>query len=232
MGILSRMSSVFKAKVNRVLDNVENPNETLDLSYERQLELLQKVRRGLADVVTSKKQVELQVVKLQAAIQQYDAEAKKALSLNREDLAKQSLEKQTSAETQLQSLQTQLDQLNAEQSKLAAGEQRLATKVASFRTQKEVIKAQYSAADAEVRIGEATSGISEEMADVGMAVQRAQDKTDRLKSRASAINELVDDGSLQDPFDNRDPVQRELDKASQTQSVDDRLAKLKAEMGK
>ena len=59
-GLWQRFMLIFKSKASRALDRAENPNETLDYSYEKQLELLQNVKRGVADVVTSKKRLQLQ----------------------------------------------------------------------------------------------------------------------------------------------------------------------------
>ncbi len=231
MGVLSRMSTIFKSKMNQALDSVEDPRQTMEYSYQKQLEMLQNVKRGLADVVASKKRLELQADRLKEQVSTLEQEAKQALTLGREDLARAALERKTAAQSQLDGLSQQLQGLQAEQDKMTEAERRLSLKVESFRTQKEVIKAQYTAAQATVRIGEATTGLSEEMADVGMAVQRAKDKTDNMRARASAIDELVDQGTLQDSLDDAgDPVAKELSKAKATSAVDDDLARLKAEI--
>jgi len=60
-----RIATLFRVKANKALDRAEDPREMLDYSYEQQLEMVQKVRRGLADVATSRKRVELQVIQLQ-----------------------------------------------------------------------------------------------------------------------------------------------------------------------
>ena len=101
-------------------------------------------------------------------------------------------------------------QLEAQQQKLIEGERALQTKVEAFRTQKEVIKAQYSAAEAQVRIGEAATGIGDQMADVGLAVQRAKDKTEQLQARANAIDELTAAGALEDFTSPGDDIDRQL----------------------
>src|ERR1700722_12290031 len=160
MGVMKRVSLVFKAKANKALDKMEDPRETLDYSYQRQLELLTKVRRGVADVATSRKRVELQMNKL-------DDQARKALGMGREDLAREALTRKSAAGTQLNDLQAQYAQLQAEEEKLTVASQRLQAKVDAFRTRKETIKATYTAAEAQTRINEAFSGISEEMGDVG-----------------------------------------------------------------
>ncbi len=122
-------------------------------------------------------------------------------------------------------------QLEAQQQKLIEGEKQLSMKIEQFRTQKEVIKAQYSAAEAQVKIGEAATGISSEMADVGQAVQRAKDKTLDMQARADAINELTEAGALDDFTSSGDAIDRQLAQISQSGQVDDELAKLKAELG-
>ena len=108
--------------------------------------------------------------------------------------------------------------------------QRLQAKVESFRTQKETIKAQYTAAEAQTRINEAFSGISEEMGDVGMAVQRAEDKTAQMQARAGAIDELIASGALDDAssMNRGDDISRELDAMSSQSDVEAELAALKA----
>jgi phage shock protein A len=177
-GLMSRASLVVKSKLSKLLDRAEDPGETLDYSYEKQLELLQNVKRGIADVVTAKKRLELQEAQLQQSLVKLDAQAREALAAGREDLARQALERKSGLQQQLQSLDQQTEQLEQQQEKLVASEKALSAKVEAFRTQKETIKAQYSAAEAQVRIGEASTGIGEQMADTGLAIQRAKDKTE------------------------------------------------------
>ncbi len=232
MGLMSRMSTIFKSKVNSALDSVEDPRQTLDYSYERQMELLQKVKRSLADAVTSRKQIELQKVRLESDAQKYQGEAEAALQAGREDLARAALERKAAVASQMQGLDGQIADLQQQEDKMAETARRLETKIAAFRAQKEVLKAQYTTAQAQVKMGEATTGISEEMADVGLAVQRAQDKTDRMRSRAQAIDELTDKGVLQDALTpGQDPIERELQKTQQASQVDADLAALKAKIG-
>ncbi|MGI6082795.1 MAG: PspA/IM30 family protein [Limnochordia bacterium] len=232
MGVFSRMSTIFKAKMSRLMDRFENPHETLDYSYEKQLELLRNVKRGLTEVVASKKRLELQSAKLKESAAKHEQQAREALTHGREDLARMALERRALTMQQLQGLDEQIEELQKEQDKLAATEARLQAKVQAFRTQKEIIKAQYSAAEAQVKIGEAATGLSEEMADVGLAIERAQDKTERMRSRAAAIDELVASGSLIDSIDvgPKDDIEKELARLSQHQSVEDDLARLKKEV--
>jgi phage shock protein A len=230
MGVMKRVSLVFKAKANRALDKMEDPRETLDYSYQRQLELLTKVRRGVADVATSRKRVELQMNQLQQQANKLQDQARKALGMGREDLAREALTRKSSAQSQLDELQAQYAQLQAEEEKLTVASQRLQAKVDAFRTRKETIKATYTAAEAQTRINEAFSGISEEMGDVGMAIQRAEDKTAQMQARAGAIDELMASGALDDVGGRRDDIQSELDMMSANSDVERELARLKGEL--
>jgi phage shock protein A len=229
-GLMSRTSNVVKAWISKLLDRAEDPSVTLDYSYERQREMLQNVKKGLADVVTAKKRLELQTQKLETELPKLDGQARQALAAGREDLARTALERKGFAQQQLQSLDQQIAGLEQQQEKLTASEKRLAAKVESFRTQKETIKAQYSAAEAEVRIGEAASGIGEEMADVGLAIERARDKTEQMQARAAAVDELVEAGTLDDYTTGETALDRELAQLTARSQVDEELARLKGEL--
>lgn len=230
MSLMRRLSAVFRAKANKALDKAEDPRETLDYSYERQLELLQQVRRGVADVATSRKRVELQMQQLAQSGAKLDAQARQALSQGREDLAREALARKAALGAEVQSLQAQHQQLQQEEAKLTDSSQRLQAKVEAFRTRKETVKATYTAAEAQAKIGEAVSGISEEMGDVGLAMNRAEDKVAQMQARAGAVDELMASGALDDASQPADDIQAELDKASSGGQVDLELARLKGEL--
>ena len=227
MGVVSRMSSLFKAKVNRLLDKAEDPRETLDYSYEKMMDQLRKVKQGVVEVTTSKRRLQLQAEKVKQNVIKLEDQASQALQVGREDLARLALQRKQAALYELQGLDAQIVDLEGEQERLSAAEQRLQGKVESFRTQKEVIKARYSAAEASVRIGSALSGVSEEMTDVGMSIQRAQDKTERMRARAGAIDELAAEGVLEDFTGREDDIGRQLAELSAQQNVEDELASLR-----
>jgi phage shock protein A len=230
-GLMGRATLIVKSKFSKLLDKSENPNETLDYSYEEQLRQLQNVKRGVADVTTAKKRLELQYTGMQQQVEKLDGQARQALQTGHEDLAREALARKTAVQAQLDGIMQQGQQLEAQQQKLIEGQRTLQTKVESFRTQKEVIKAQYSAAEAQVRIGEAATGIGEHMADVGLAVQRAKDKTEQMQARANAIDELTTAGALEDFTSSGDDIDRQLAQISQSSQVDEELAKMKSELG-
>ena len=231
MGLLSRTGEIIRAKFNALLNRAENPSETLDYSYEKQLTSLQNVKRGVADVVTAKKRLELQTQQLEQSVVKLDTQARQAVAAGREDLARQALERKSAIQQQLQDLDMQVKQLADQQQKLVDSQKQLEAKVEQFRSQKEVIKAQYSAAEAQVRIGEAATGIGRDMDNTGLAIQRAKDKTEQMQARASAIDELVTAGDLQELGSDKTQLDRELSQLASQQQVDKELEQLKAEVG-
>src|SRR5918992_3521346 len=233
-GLGGRFSTVIKSKISRMLDRAEDPSETLDYGYQKQVELLQNVKKGIADVVTAKKRLQMQSSKLEQQVVKLDTQARQALSQGREDLARTALERKTLAQTELQSLDQQVKELEDQQQKLTDSEQKLRAKIEAFRTKKEVIKAQYSAAEAQVKISEAATGVGEEMADVGLAIQRAEDKTEDMRARAGAVEELEQAGAFEDLTqlgEGSSDIDRELAQITAGGQVDDELAKMKAELG-
>jgi phage shock protein A len=229
-GLTGRTFTVIKAKLSALLDRAENPSETLDYSYQRQLEHLQKVKRGIADVTTAKKRLQMQAQRLSEQADKLDGQAREALVLGREDLARVALEQKALARSELDSLGKHIDELERQQGQLVESEKRLRYRLETFRAKKEVIKAQYSAAEAQVRIGEAATGAGDEMADVGLAIQRAEDKTASMRARAAAVEELEATGTLTDftEFESRSEVDRELAQLGLDSRVEAELEQMKA----
>ena len=228
-GMWQRFKMIFKSKANSAMDKAENPAQTLDYSYEKQLEMLQKVRRGVADVATSRKRVELQIASLDKQLAKLDDQARAALAAGREDLAREALIRKSAVGQQISDLHTQLEQLTVQEQKLTLASQQLQTKVESFRTQKETIKATYSAAEAQVRINEAFTGISSELGDVGLAIQRAEDRTAQMQARAGAMEELMATGALDVPG-GKDSLTAELERLSADSQVESELAQMRAQL--
>lgn len=197
MSLGTRLSELFARR--RADDG--DPLEALESSYETQAGLLQQSRRGVADVVTARKRVELQVRALQDKADRLRAEAQTAVDAGREDAARDALLRRAGLLDQAAALQPDLDRLQEQESRLQTQVQRLEAKVEAFRTQKETLKASYSAAEAHTRIGEAYAGISEESADVGLAVVRARERTEQMQARADAVEQLTAGGAAALPWE-------------------------------
>jgi phage shock protein A len=231
MGIGKRISTIFQAKSNAALNKIEDPRQTLDLSYEQQLENLTKVKRAVADVATARKRIEIQAEQLKSQGDKLAEQAKAALAQGNEPLAREALTRREAIAAQLKDLDTQHATVAEQEDKLTQTAQKLQTEVEAFRTRKETIKATYTAAEASAHINEAVSGISTSMNDAGAAMQRAQDKVAEMQARSGALDELLASGTLtvltSTPADD---IQSQLDKASGTADIDAQLAALKAQI--
>jgi phage shock protein A len=229
LGLMNRISTVISQKTNKLLDRFEKPQEALDYSYVRQVEMLNKLRRSLAEITTSRKRLEMQKSRLWENIRLLDAQATRALEADREDLARLALERKNANLLQMQNLDKQIAEMKQEEVNMQEAEKRMSVKVEEFKARKEIIKAQYSAAEAQVKIKESVTGISEEMTDVGMSMSRAEEKTERLRAKSQALDEMINSGVLTDYTSNKDEIEKELEKITVQNTVDEELAKLKSE---
>jgi phage shock protein A len=231
MSLFQRAHDILASKANKALDAAEKPDEMLDLSYEQMLDQITKVRQALVTIAASRKQIELQEQQLQHSVDHLTDQAKTALSLGKEDLAREALSRKAAAQAQIDGLEPQRQQLAEQEEKLGQTLQALQQRVNAFRSQKEVLKAQYAAASAESSVNESVAGISGTLGDSGEALQRAQDKIATMQARAGALDELLQSGVLEDVGGDTDDIQKELDEAGTAADVDNELAALKAQIG-
>lgn len=225
MSFLGRTKTLLGAKINKLLERFEDPREILDSSYEQQLALLQNVKKGITDLTTAKKQLERQKYKLSESIISIDEQARELMKQGKEDLTRAALERKVQTKDQIDILSKQIKDIAANQSKLIEKEKLLQLKIEQFKAEKETIKAQYSAAEAQSKVAETLSGIDDSGAKD--AIRRAGDRTESMQARASAIEELVDSGVLEDSFGSENSVDRELIKARNKGRVDNEMEELR-----
>ena len=230
MTLFQRAHDIVAAKANKALDSAENPNETLDYSYEQMLDHITQVRRALVDIAASKKQLELQEQQLQHSVDHLNDQAQAALAQGREDLAREALSRKATAQQQITEMEPQRQQLDEEEQKMEQTLSTLQQRVNDFRSKKEVMKAQYTAASAMTSVNEEAAGISKSFGDSGAALQRAQDKIANMQARASATDELLQSGVLEDVGGDTDDIQHELDEASANADVHKELAAMRAQI--
>lgn len=232
MTVTRRIAALFTVKANKALDRAEGPRQLLDHCYSKQLELAQQVRRGVADVATSRRRVDLQRAGLQQSADRLEQQAQRALATGREDLAWEALARRSTVFAQDSQLEGQAVSLDAEEQKLTLASHQLQAKIDAFRNRKETVKAGCTAAEAETRINEAVSGISAEVGDIGMAMQRARDKTEQLQARAGVLDELLGSGALRDATSAvaHDELPSQLDAVATTGDVEAELARIRAEL--
>jgi len=229
MNIFARIRILFNSKTNAALDRIEDPRDTLNYAYARQRELHQNVKQGLIEVATSRRQLETQAKKLNERVPQLEEQAQRALNSNREDLARMALQRKQTYLIELAKLETQLAEVAEEEHKLTLAEQQFAQRLDTFRTRRSALSAQYTAAEAQVRIREAVGSVSNESADLGMALERAEEKITRMQARATALDALIDNGSLTS-LGGEDTVEHELQELAASKAVEEELAALKTKL--
>lgn len=230
MSLSDRIINIIKQKVNKIVEKNEDPREALDYSAVKQAEMMQRLRRDVIQVTASKKRLEMQKSRLQDNIKRLDDQAISAVKIGRDDLARLALERKNANLSQLKDLDNQILEIQSEQIKLQEAESRLSAKIESFKSKKEIIKAKYSAAEAQVRVKENLTGISEEMSDIGVAISRAEEKTEALKSKSMAIDEMIVSGMLIDHTNNKDQIEMELERSETKEKVESELARLKSSL--
>ena len=234
MGLFSRLMNFLRIRANSALDKAEDPGQVMDYSYSKQLEQLQHLRHAIADVVTNEKRLEMQQKQLEEKVNKLTMQAGQALQANREDLARMALQRKETLVVQLNGYEQQIAQLRAQEEKLIAMERNVSARVETFRTQKEMVKAQYNAAQAQVKINEAVTGISQEMTEMNLAMQRAQDKVLTMQARANAMETLIEQGTLSEQGllgpGNADTLDRELQQIAAQQNVEAQLQAMKQQL--
>jgi len=230
MNVFKRFANIVRAKINKWLDRAEDPRDTLDLTYTQQMENIQKLRRSVVEVATARRRIEIQARQLQQQAAKLENQARTALSQGREDLAREALTRRAAMGAELAELQVQYEQVQAQEKRLVETLRRMQSQVEIFRTRKETLKATYTAAEAQSRVGEAVSGISDSMGDAGAVMQRAQDRINSMQARAGALDELLSSGSLTDLSTSHDDIQAQLDKVGSSSQVETELARMRQEL--
>jgi phage shock protein A len=218
MSLFSRAHDILAAKANKALDSVENPDETLDYSYQQMLDYITRVRQALVEIAAERKRLELQEPQVRQTIAHLGDQAKAALGQGREDLAREALSRQAAAQQQVDGMEAQHQELAEQEQQLQQKLAQLQQQVSHFRNQKEVMKADYAVAQAGDYGG------------TGDALLRAQEKIATMQARAGATDELLQSGVLEDLGGHTADIQEELDEAARAADVDSQLAALKAQL--
>ncbi|QIO21033.1 PspA/IM30 family protein [Haloarcula sp. JP-L23] len=230
MSLLGRIGFAIRAKLNALLNRTSDPSAELDYSYEELRDELQRVTRGIADVTTQKKRLEIHRRRLRENVEKYDGQAREAMRQDRDDLARRALEKKQTHVEQITDLTDQIDSLQETQDRLVGKRAELSSQIEQFRTRKETMKARYEAAEASARVSEAFTGVGDTMADVNRSIERATERTERMEARAAALEELEESGQLESALEEGDDIDRELDRISNERAVEYELETLREEM--
>jgi phage shock protein A len=231
MSILGRVADLFQSKTHKLMDALEDPNEALDLSYEKMLTGLQETKRHLADVVAQQKSLERQITASDRELDGAEADARLAVRAERDDLARAALVHRQRVLDTRATLQQALDAIRPQVDKLADYQQRLQDRIERFRTQKDTMKASYAAAQAQVKVTQSLTGVGNRLGGVDETLRRAESKMLGARDKADAMDSMIEQGLIGDPLDRRSRAEKEIAALRDAHAVDGDLAQLKQEMG-
>lgn len=226
MSMLSRVKAIFKAKANAVLNEIENPEESLEFSLVEMREQLGKVKKSLVDVTTVKKELESQATDIRGKIKITEEQARLAVASNRDDLAKIALEKKQDLAEQEQRLTYQIGEVAEKIKSIKHNKEQLEDRINAMALKKDELIAMNRAADAQIAIKETITGISSSITDIGERVARAERKIKEKSARVSAIDELVELGAMGES-EGKDDYEKELARIEREQAVRQELERLK-----
>lgn len=228
MGFFSRLRLILTGKANKALSAVEDPADTLDLAYNRELSNAQRLRESVADVVTAQNRLRIQREQMERSRARLDDTARRALEQGRESVAVSALTQSELIEGQLGSLHAQEESLAQQRESLEAAGQRLQVRLTQMRTEKETLKVQYAAAKARVRAGETAVGLGHDDAELRQMLERARDKILQTQARAEAIGELMESGSF---ATSEAEIEATVTQRNVADSVELRIAEMKKSLG-
>lgn len=220
---IARIMRAWRAGGN----DVEDLKDKLDETYRTQTALLRQVRRGVADVATSRKRVELQLTALDRQAAQLDDEARQAVAKGDDDQARAVLTRKVTLEKAGADLKTRHADLKREEDKLEGTARAIEQDVEAFRVRKDTLAARHTAAAARAEINSAARGINSSVSDVGQAVESAERHTRELEATADAVDELVAEGIVSKPGESADEaMSRRFDAALDGAEVDRQLEEI------
>lgn len=231
MSILTRYKAIFQAQANAVVDQLEDPKVSLDYSLTRLEGNRRQLGHSLIDKSSAKRRLENQRDQTAAAVARYAQEARASVEAGRDDLARTALLRKQEAEARQAELKTNVENLDHQVTNLKQSQISLEGKIAAFRSRVEELMAIYVSSQAQMRIREALTGISEDLADVDNTIQRAEARIQNMQSRADAIDALIAGDVLADVLTpGADDIERQLVRIGRSRVVDKELARLNPEM--
>lgn len=231
MSIIARLKALFGAKMDQALKELEDPRADLDYSLTRMQASLRQISDSLVEVSTSRRRLEAQRTQVQKTIDKTEEQARQAVRVSREDLAARALERKAAAQEQLNGLNNSIASLDSQVESLKTSQANLRQKIELFQARKEELKALYDSSRAQLKVKEAASGISKDLADASHAVQRAEARIQNMQSRVDAIDDLIFTGALEDILaPDGDDIDRELASLTRSAAIENELARLKAEV--
>jgi phage shock protein A len=195
--LLRRYAGSLRKSFDSLLAPAVDPRQAFAGAYERQRELLALARRALLDLATTRGQLEVRARAIEVQLPQHQQQARGALLAGQADLARLALRRRLVASAELHALEQHIHELQHKQQTLALHEQRLAAQLEAFEARVKLIAASYSAAEAQVRIGDAFDGVSTEMSDLSRALALVEQQAEHLQTRAAGMEDGIEDAVIE-----------------------------------
>jgi phage shock protein A len=194
---LDRVGVLLRKGTTVALAPAADPRATQLTSHQKQRALLDQVVRAGQEVTAAKERLRAAAEAVRARLPAMEDQARQEVKAGHEAMARLALQRRQVVVKELETLERQLAAVEREESALVIIEQRLSGQIEAFAARQEVIKARFSAAEAQVRMSEAMTGVSQDFAELTAALHRAEQTTEDMQARATAIDRLVREGDLE-----------------------------------
>jgi len=224
MSIFSRLFKIGQAKANKIVDNLEKPELMLEQAIRDQQKQISEAKKSVQSVIATERQTKALLDREAQNKADWESKAQAALSAGNEELATKALVRSEEHERQVQVLQPQWEKQRAEVEKLKVAVRKMEDELAELKRNKDIIIAQSKAAEVKKEIYEAKAKIGKNK--TSDLIERMKNKAQKNVYEADAAEEMAEEAtgdSLEKEFES-------LGTASVSQSVQDKLAKLKSQM--
>lgn len=197
MGLLEKLTRLVKEGASVALAPAPDPRITHRTNHQRQRALLDQVAAAAREVTAAKERLQAATDGVRAKLPAMEEQARAELRDGHEAMARLAVQRRQVVLNELATLERQLAEVEKEEIALGLVEQRLSGQIEAFSARQEVIRARFSAAEAQVRINEAMTGVADDFADLAATLQHAERTTEEMQARAEAIDRLVAEGDLE-----------------------------------
>ncbi|MDB5035375.1 MAG: phage shock protein A-like transcriptional regulator [Chlorobi bacterium] len=219
MSIFGRMSDIFKANINDLLDRAEDPEKMIKQMVIEMEEAVNKATIAVGSAIANEKSLERQYTKQLAQVNDWQQKAVQAVGAGRDDLAKQALERKNTIQRNVTDLERMYGEAKTSATQLRGQLDQLKSKLDEARMRQNTLIARSQAAKAKKQIAQSFSGIG---SDAFSKFDKLEQRVEKTEAEADAFAQLAGENtSLDDQF-------RQLGTSS---AADDELAALKAQLG-
>ncbi|HTS89080.1 MAG TPA: PspA/IM30 family protein [Gemmatimonadales bacterium] len=222
MGIFDRLSTMIRSNINDLISRAENPEKMLNQLISDMKTQLAKAKQQVASAIADEKKLQADAEGMKKQAEDWERRAMLAVQENRDDLAKQALLRYNEALQGAQQLHETWVRHKAETENLKASLRQLNDKIEEAKRKKNLLIARARRAEAQQRIQETMSGMSDKSA--FESFERMTEKIEQQERKAVAAAEL------QSEFEG-DTLMQQFEALEYKGSADQQLLELKAKMG-